>query len=124
MAQVSVIGVQIPENTSLSGGIDLGTNNLVAIEMPETWTGTSLTFQAKAEKFDDETTTPEDWDNVYDSAGSELTLTVAAGRIVVPTAAHAAALAPLRFIRLRAGTASAPNDQNPSKEIRLILKQA
>jgi hypothetical protein len=119
MASVSTISVQIPANTTTSGAIDLGTNHLVAIEMPETWTGTTLNIQAKAKRAAKETESHEDWDDVYDSAGNQIAITVAQGRVVVPTEAHAAALAPLRFIRFVSTPA-----QNPSKEIRLIVKQS
>lgn len=124
MASVSVISVQIPANQTTSGGVDLGTHNLVAIEMPEIWTGTTLNLQAKAKAQTDDTlvpgdANPEDWDDVYDSAGNQIAITVAQNRVIVPTEAHQAALAPLRYVRFVATPA-----QNPAKEIRLIVKQS
>lgn len=123
--QYSVIGVQIPPNESLSGGIDLAAHNLFAIEMPEAWAGTTITFQAKASPRDSDhpgvgDPNPEDWDNVYDSAGNELTVVVAAGRVVTDIPE----LAPLRYIRLRSGTSAAPVNQNPARQIRLICKES
>lgn len=120
----SVISVQIPPNERSSGVADLGGTSLVAIEMPEAFNGTTLTFQAKAKRRDSDhpgvgDPNPEDWDDVYDSAGNQITWTVGAGRVVVPTAAHEAAMRPLRFIRIVAGT-----NQNPGREIRLICKSS
>ncbi len=119
MPSISVVSARIEANQTTSGGVDLGTSNLVAIEMPEAWTGTNLGIQAKAERSTTSAESTEDWDDVYDSAGNQIAITVAQNRVVVPTAAHAAALAPLRFIRFVATPA-----QNPAKELRLILKQA
>jgi hypothetical protein len=53
----------------------------------------------------------------------KITMTVAGNRIVVPTAAHAAALAPLRYLRIRNGTSAAPVNQNPTAVIKLIVKR-
>lgn len=120
MAGVSVISVQIPPNQTASGMADLGGNSLAAIEMPEGFNGTTITFQSKAKRSQDEEggAAQEDWDDVYDSAGNQISWTVAAGRVVVPTAAHAAALAPLRYIRVVTGTG-----QNPGRELRFITKE-
>lgn len=128
MAKVSTMSAVIPPNEALSGTVDIGSHTIIGFEMPEAWAGTSITFQSKAKASEDVTDAvgaqqaDEDLDNVYDSAGSEITVTVAANRVVVPTAAHAAALAPLRFIRIRSGTSAAPVAQNPQKTIRLLLK--
>lgn len=119
MAEIGVIGVQIPANQALSGEIDLGAFNLVAIEMPEGWAGSTITFQSKANRQEQGSGVPvEDWDDVYDSAGNELQVTVAANRVVVDIPE----LASLRFIRIRSGTSAAPFNQNPTREIKLICK--
>lgn len=120
MASTSVISVQIPANETGSSVADLGNNTIVGIEMPEAFNGTTLTFQAKAKRTEDLDGGPglEDWDNVFDSAGNQITWTVAAGRVVVPTAAHESAMRPIRYLRIVAGTA-----QNPAREIRLLLKE-
>lgn len=121
MRRPVIKSVSIPANTALSGGVNISDVEMIAIEMPETFTPTTLTFQSKAKGFqagDGE----EDWDNVYDSAGNELTMTVAAGRVVVPTAAHQAALRPLHWLRIRVGTSGTPVNINPGVDIRLICK--
>lgn len=128
MGSLGTIGVQIPANQALSGMIDLGTSRLVAIEMPEAWAGGAvITFQAKAKIENDDTigageANPEDWDDVYDDAGTEVSITVAANRIVVIGTVTKAAIGALRFIRIRSGTAAAPVNQNPARDIKLIVK--
>lgn len=122
MASVGAIGVQIPANQALSGVIDLGANDAVAIEMPEAFNGTTITFQGKANYSESSAPGAEDWDDVYDSAGTELTLTVAGNRIVGLKADAAATLSAIRFIRLRAGTAASPVNQNPTREFRILTK--
>lgn len=127
MAKVSVISVQIPPNEALSSAADLESFSLIALEMPESWQGTQITFQAKAKRTEDLDPpvgshggqAVEDWDNVYDSAGNELVVTVAANRIVTDIPE----LAPLRFVRIRSGTSATPVNQNPAKEIRFIVKE-
>lgn len=126
MSQVSVLGTTIPANETKSGEINLGDHQLVAIEIPTTFNGTTLTFESKSQpgrdtgalnnEADDNA---ETWRAVIDSAGAAITWTVAANRIVVPTAAHAAAMAPLKFLRIVAGTA-----QNPTRVLKLIVKEA
>jgi hypothetical protein len=117
-----VIGTTIPANEALSGAMDIGACSLVAIEMPESWAGTTITFQSKARRKED--TNPnadeesEDWDNVYDSAGNELAVVVAANRVITDIPE----LAPLSHIRIRSGTSATPVNQNPQKDIRLICK--
>lgn len=120
MAKISVISTQIPPNEASSGEVDLGSHGLVAIEIPEGFNGGTITFKSKAKRRED---LPggsglEDWDDVYDSAGNQISWTVAAGRVVVPTAAHAAALAPLRFLRVVAGS-----DQGSMRELKFIVKE-
>lgn len=118
-----VISTQIPANQSISGGIDIGDAEYIAIEIPDNATATALTFQAKTNfKFDDEQSSPEDWDNVYDDTGTEVSVTVAANRVVVLGTATKAALCACRFIRLRSGTNASPVNVNPGLNLRLILK--
>lgn len=125
MASIGVVSVQVPPNETRSGMADLGGGNLSAIEMPEAFNGTTITFQAKAKNKEDITNAvgaqqaDEDWDDVYDSAGNQISWTVAAGRVVVPTAAHAAAMAPLRYVRIVTGTG-----QGAAREFRLITKES
>lgn len=119
MYEVNVISTTIPPNETRSGVIDLGNHTIVGIEMPEAFNGTTLTFQSKARREEDPQNPIglEDWDDLYDSAGAQISWTVAPNRVVVPTAAHAAAMAPVRYLRIIAGTG-----QGVTREIRLICK--
>lgn len=121
----AVLGVQIPANQALSGAIDLGGFNLVAIELPELWAGGAvITFQAKAERAETAAESTEDWDDVYDDTGTEISVTVAQNRIVVIGTATKAAIGALRFIRIRSGTTGTPVNQNPALNLRLIVKHS
>lgn len=124
MGSVGVIGVQIPNNQAVSGEIDLGSNDLVAFEMPESWAGTAITFQSKANRGEVSGggQAPEDWDDVYDDAGTEVSVTVAASRVVVVGTVTKAAIGALRYLRIRSGTSAAPVNQSPAKEIRVLTK--
>jgi len=124
MQEYAVIGTQIPPNEALSGCVDIGGFNLVALEMPEGWAGTAITFQAKANRVPDEQATPEDWDNVYDDTGTEVSITVASNRVVVIGTVTKSAIGALRYIRIRSGTSTTPVNQNPAREIKLICKRS
>lgn len=128
MSAVGVLSATILANQSISEGVDLGTNQLFALEIPTTFNATTLTFQAKSKGSndlgDDNPEDQETWRNVYDTSGTEISVTVAAGRMVVPTAAIASALAPLRYIRIRVGTSAAPVNINPGAVVKVITKLA
>ena len=121
---MNVISTNIPDNEAYSGMVDLGNNSLVAIELPETFNTTTITFQSKAKLTEDDGTHPawEDCDNVYDDTGTELSATVAAGRIVGFKADKASVLAPLRYLRIRSGTSASPVNINPGGVIRFLVK--
>lgn len=122
MSAISVISATLNANETKSSGVDLAGHQLVAIEMPATWTGTSITLESKSSRHQKVDTSIDDfetWKAVYDTGGNQITLTVAQNRIIVPTAAHAAALAPLRYIRVVVTPA-----QNPTKTIKFIVKEA
>lgn len=129
MSAVGVLSVTIPANQSQSDGVDLGTNELIALEIPASVTVNTISFLAASKQtheLGDEASQEdlENWRPVFDSSGNEVSMTVAANRVVVPTAAVAAALAPLRYIRLRAGTSVAPVNINPLSLIKIITKLA
>lgn len=128
MAANSVLGAQIPANQALSGEIDLGSFNLVALEMPEGWGGSTITFQSKAipnsATSQSSGAVSEDWDDVYDDTGTEVSITVASNRVVVIGTVTKAAIGACRYIRIRSGTSAAPFNQNPTREIRLIVKES
>ena len=108
----------IANGQSLSAEIDLGGCELLGIHVPAGFDGTALTFQA-AEK------TGGTFLNVFTSGGTELSLTVAASRYVVPATDDA--LASLRgmgrYIKVRSGSSGTPTNQTDDSTLRLIVKQ-
>lgn len=119
-----VISAQIPANEALSGGVDIGDAEHIAIELPDNFTGNTLTFQARPQKVDSNIIGENiiDWDNVYDDTGTEVSITVASNRVVVIGTVTKAALVACRYIRVRSGTSAAPVTVNPGANIRFILK--
>lgn len=119
------ISVQIPANQAVSGSVDIGDAEHIAIEIPDTATINTITFLASPKKNADSDQAGlqnQDWDSVYDDTGTEVSATVAAGRIVVLGTVTKAALCACRYIRIRSGTSAAPVSINPGLNLRLLLK--
>jgi hypothetical protein len=123
----TVIGTELFANSALTGGIDLGSSSLIAIEFPTSWPAgaTQVTFQAKSKNTldagdDASAEDAENWRNVYDSAGNELVVTCGQNRVVTDIPE----LAPLRYIRMRSGTSATPVNVNPTQVIKFIVKEA
>lgn len=98
-------------NASQSSVVELAPYKLVAIEVPPGFTGTTLTLLASYRA-------AGPFYPVYTDAGDEVTITVAASTVVGVDAA-AGALAALRFIKFRSGTAASPVTQDAA--VTLIL---
>lgn len=128
MNAYTVLGTTIPANMSLSGEVDLGGMSLVGIEVPASWAGTAITFQSKSNKTEDLDASGNNnspvWKNVYDDAGTEVSVVVGQNQIHVVGTVTKAAIGALRFLRLRSGSAASPVNQNPGKDIRLICKES
>lgn len=78
--------------------VNLGGKVLVALSLPAEITQTSLTFQA--------CDTPNGtYQDVYDSTGALVTVTIGAGRIVALTGTALQALASLQYIKIKTGSA-------------------
>ena len=122
---MGVIGVVIPNNEAYTGEIDFGENvNFFAIEIPDSFSGDTISFQSKALRAEQlDSPAEEDWNDVYDDAGTEVTVTVAGDRMVVIGTATKAAMRSLRYIRIRSGTAAAPVNQSPEREIKRVTKE-
>ena len=87
---------------SLSSAISLWNTRHFALDIPEDFTGTGITFQGGGADFVTK--------NIYDSAGAELTATVSPGTMC-SLSGVAAALAPYRSLRIRSGTSASPTVQ-------------
>lgn len=72
---------------------------LVAIELPDTFAGTTLTFEGDSDGDDT-------YQAIYDNAGNEVEWTVANSRLVIPTAGSAL-IAGLVNLRITSGSAEA-----------------
>ena len=103
--------------TGQSAEIDLTGFTLGAIVMPAAWTTANLTVLAATKTTADGGT----YLPVYDEYGSEYVITASTSRTIVFPATPCA-LAPLRFIKLRSGTAATPVDQTTTRTLYLILK--
>ena len=103
------VQVLIAVGTSLSAAIDLGNGNLAAILMPAGWDAAGLTFQGSIDGL-------SAFSNIYD-AGTELTLTVAAGRYQTldPTKWLG-----IRYVKVRSGTSGAPVVQTADRVLSLL----
>jgi hypothetical protein len=97
-----------------SDEVDLSGFELCAIQMPATWTTANLTFLAS-------NATGGTFNDLYDDAGNEVSVTAAASR-VISLDSVALKLGALRFIKVRSGTTGTPVQQGGSRALTLILK--
>lgn len=100
----------IANGASLSGIVDLGSNDLVGIIMPSAWTAANLTFQFSI-----------DGTNFYDaySATAELSSTAAAASRMISI--NAANYDMGRYIKIRSGTSATPVNQAADRILTLII---
>lgn len=103
-------------NGSLSAAINLGGYRVAAIVMPAAWDTAAITFQGSHDG--------STFQDVYNDAGTELSLTTAASRNVALRADAAAALRPFGIIKVRSGTAGSPVTQTAARTLTLILVPA
>ena len=98
---------------SLSAAIRLPPGHyLAAIIMPAVWTDAPITFQASADGVT--------YNDVHDTAGTEVTVTVAASRLIVlpPTDWY-----PVPFLRVRSGPSATPVNQLAARMLTLLARQ-
>lgn len=85
--------------TQSQGFVNLGGRQLVALAIPSTYTGGNITIQAAI-------TESGTYNDVYDSNGTKVTLTVGGSdRVVALTGSHLQALSSLQFIKITAASA-------------------
>ena len=85
--------------------------SLVGIVMPGTWTAANLTFQASN---DNSTFT-----DLYNAAGTEVTVTAAASRWIAIDPADFAGVA---YLKVRSGTSGSAVNQGANRTIGLVLR--
>lgn len=110
-AENTTLTATIANAASLSGAIDLAGFSQVGLVMPAAWTAANLTFQGCD-------TLGGTYQDIYDSAGNELTVIAAASRCI----ADIPELAPFRFIKIRSGTSGTPVSQGASRDIIVVAK--
>lgn len=105
----------IASGNSLSNAVSLSTALLCGVVMPAAWTSANLTFQAS---IDGGVT----FNNVFDDAGNELTMTAAASRyIVLANIGQWIGFGPNTQIKLRSGTSGSPVTQGSDRVIQLSV---
>jgi hypothetical protein len=98
--------VTIANGQSLSAAFCVGQGVPLSVQMPAAFTGTALTFQGSG----DNTT----YQNLYDDAGNELSVVVAASRNVKLPASD---LAGYPFLKIRSGTAGTPTTEGADRTL-------
>lgn len=117
--RLTIHRAKIANGASLSGELlQAPDHEIVAIQMPASWTAANLTFQSRSANEG----APDVLQNVFDSGGTEVAITAAAGRYIVPTGSVAAQLAALDVVKVRSGTSGVPVNQGAEREILLICK--
>lgn len=111
------IKVDIPAGvTGLSGLIDLQGCQAFAIKMPAAWVAAALTFQACERE-------GGTFYDLYDDAASPAEVSVpVAQQQVVALAKYSVYLAPLRYIKVRSGTAATPVNQTGNPTLYILAK--
>jgi len=117
MSDYQQLTVHIPINTALSEIIPLNGLRLVGIQMPAAWDTANLTFQAAVSNEPADANSPT-WQNVYDSAGNEVTVTAAAGHYIAILEDAAVLRAPR--LRIRSGTNASAVNQTADRTLVLI----
>lgn len=113
MSQFNLFACQdtIPSGTALGAGIQSNSLEIVGLSMSAGWDAASITLQGSL----DGTT----WQNLYDDSGSEVTLSVAAGRYV---AIPPALLAGVPWLRVRSGTSGTPVNQTADRSLTWLVR--
>lgn len=108
----ATVTVTIADGQSLSSSADLCGGNLLAIDIPASWTAADMTLQASA----DGTT----FYDVYNDLGAEVQLPVSSSRRVILFGDD---FKSVRHIKLRSGTSGAPVAQVGAITLTLVVGQ-
>lgn len=110
IADCNLYTATIANNAALSGTIDIGTNSLFAIVMPASWTAANLTFQVSADG--------ANFFDLYDDAGTEVTFTAAASRVIQNS--NPGRWLGFRYLKVRSGTSGTPVNQGGARSLTII----
>lgn len=101
---------------AITSEIDLAGYFLTGIGMPSGWTAANLTFKSAP-------ATGGTFQNVYDDAGTEITVTAAASEnLSLLTATKL--LNAYRYVKIRSGTGATPVTQEVARTLTLYLQDA
>lgn len=105
--------VTIASGQSLSAEVDMEEfSGSFVIVMPAAWTTANLTFQAAS-------ASGGTFQDVYDDAGTEVSVTVAASRTI---GVNKPALAPFRYLKFRSGTSGSAVTQAAQRVLTLLAE--
>lgn len=107
--------VTIASGEALSDAIeDLKGYRVAGLQMPAAFDGTSVTFQGSVHPGDT-------YQDIHDSDGNELTVTVATGQYVHLGEQDVEELEGLYGIKLRSGTSGTAQNQSADREFTIVL---
>jgi len=113
-ALAKTIDITIPNGAAVPvAGAPLGNGILIGILIPASWTAANLTFKAS---IDDSS-----FFDVYDAAGTELTVTVGGSSRYI--ALDQALFVGFSSIIVRSGTTGSPVNQSGAKILKLVTKE-
>lgn len=102
--------VTIAASAALASALYVGPGRLVSIQMPAAWTTANLTFQGSA----DGTT----YTDIYDKAGTELSVTAAASQmLLLQTLLAQGGLDGALWLKIRSGTTGSPVNQGAARSL-------
>jgi len=104
--------------SGLSPSVDMTNFVLTGVLIPTVLTGTALTFQAASPAAKDKD--KADYFNLFDSAGAEVSVTVAGLRYVAFTQAHSELFKAVNYLKVRSGTAASPTTEAANRTLYLI----
>src|SRR4051812_11529961 len=103
----SVLTATFAASASLSDAQDVSGMKLFTFILPAGFQGTALTFQASD-------SLAGTYVDLYDDAGNEVSVTVAAGRAVAVDQ-KSVALAAVQYLKIRSGTSASPQVQSSQR---------
>lgn len=110
--QTNTIAATIANGAALSDAIALNGNHVDGLVLPAAWTAGALTFQVSLDG--------ATYYDLYDTAGSEVSYTVTAGK-AVPLAMSA--LRGWDYLKLRSGTTGTPVNQGADRAFTLMVRR-
>jgi hypothetical protein len=98
----------------INGGVMMGADTLVGIQMPATWVAAGITFQVSPDG-------GATWCELYDDAGNEVTITTPVASSFIVLDNHPSSMwRGINAIKVRSGTAGAPVVQTGGATVNLI----